>query len=81
MVRNKAGVARLNSTALHAALERRRNGMPLRAFCAEIGGVTPSTLLRMKDGSNPSADALVRFLLYLGTTDLDRFIDRGDRHG
>ncbi len=81
MVRRKAGAPRLNPDALYTALEKARNGKPLRDFCQDVGDTSPSTLVRMSKGSNPSADALVKFLLYLGTTDLHPFIDYGDDDG
>lgn len=78
MVRRKAGTPRLNTDALYTALEKKRNGKPLREFCVDVGDTSPSTMVRMGKGSSPSADALVKFLLYLGTTDLRPFIDYGD---
>jgi hypothetical protein len=69
------GRPRFSSSALYKELEKQRNGMPLRKFCAQIGNVTPATLVRMNNGGNPSVDNLLQFLTYLGTTDLRPFIE------
>jgi hypothetical protein len=81
MQKNPYRGPRFNGSALYAELEKQRNGKPLREFCSDVGNVTPATLARMGQGGNPSADALVQFLLYLGTTDIAPFIDHGDTDG
>jgi hypothetical protein len=39
-----------------------------------IGERTPSALTRLGQGAHPSADLLVRLLVWLGTTDLAPYI-------
>lgn len=79
--RRERGWPRLDTAALYTAVQNRRTSdrLSLRELRHVVGDVSPSTFVRMGKGDQPSADALVRILLYLGTTDLAPFIDYGDQ--
>ncbi len=66
----------LDTERLYAALdrERRRRRLTRRALLREIGEHSPSALTRLGQGTQPSADLLVRYLHWLRTTDLGPFL-------
>jgi hypothetical protein len=65
----------LDVDELYVALDRQRRTrrMSWRGVAAEAG-TSPSTLTRMAYGASPNADALIRLLLWLGTTDVASFV-------
>lgn len=69
---------RLDTEALYVAIDRRRraHGLSNRAVLREVGEHSPSSLRRLGQGVVPSADQLVRWLHWLGETDLAPYIAR-----
>lgn len=69
--------ARFDPDALYVALDRKRRTNRLAwTDVAEQAGINKSGLTRLGQFKNPSADNLIRLLLWLGTTDLGPYIDR-----
>jgi transcriptional regulator with XRE-family HTH domain len=70
--------AGLDGEALYVDLDKQRRAKRLRwrGVAREVG-VSPSMLTRLSQGHHVSADGLVRLMLWLGTTDLERYIRRG----
>jgi transcriptional regulator with XRE-family HTH domain len=68
--------ARFDPEALYVALDRRRRERHLtrREVCRQLGENTPSVLTRLGQGRHPSADLLIRMLLWLGDTDVSHFL-------
>lgn len=71
-----ARAVRLNVEALYVAVDRRRRELRIsrREVLRQIGERTPATLNRLGQGTQPSADLLVRLLHWLGETDLKPYI-------
>lgn len=67
---------RLDTAALYAAVDQRlrEHGISGREMLRQIGERTPSTLTRLAQGTQPSADLLVRILHWLRETDLAPYI-------
>lgn len=70
--------ARLDTEALYVAIDRRRRHLKLsnREVLRQVGEHSPSSLRRLGQGVVPSADQLVRWLHWLGETDLAPYIAR-----
>lgn len=67
---------RFDPEALYVAIDRRRRDLRIsgREVLRQIGEYTPSALMRLGQGKQPSADLLVRLLHWLGETDLNPYI-------
>jgi hypothetical protein len=67
---------RLDPGKLHAALDQRRRDMGIsnRELLRQVGEFGPSAMNRLRQGAQPSADLLVRFLVWLGETDLAPYL-------
>lgn len=67
---------RFDVEALYMAVDRRRRQLRIsnREILRQIGEHTPSSLTRLGQGRQPSADLLVRLLHWLGDTDLAPYI-------
>lgn len=67
---------RLDPEKLYASIDRRRRELRIsqREVLRQVGEKTPSSLTRIGQGTHPSADLLCRLLLWLGDTDVSRFV-------
>jgi hypothetical protein len=69
-------VVRFDPEALYVAVDRRRRELRIssREVLRQIGEHTPSSLTRIGQGRQPSADLLVRLLHWLGEMDLAPYV-------
>jgi transcriptional regulator with XRE-family HTH domain len=76
MPQTKPRTVRLDTEALYVAIDRRRRELRIsqREVLRQVGERTPSSLNRLGQGKHPSADLLVRFLVWLGTTDVAPYL-------
>ena len=66
----------LDGPALHEALNKARwERRLIWREAAEQIGVHPRVISELRHGRNPSATNLLRILVWLGTTDVERFIE------
>jgi hypothetical protein len=67
---------RFDPEKLYVALDRRRRELRIsrRELLRQVGERTPSSITRLGQGNNPSADLLARFLVWLGDTDLAPYL-------
>jgi len=67
---------RFDAEKLYAAIDQRRRELRIsgREVLRQVGEYTPSSLTRIGHGQHPSADLLVRLLVWLGDTDLRPYI-------
>lgn len=67
--------ARFDPAALYRAITmemRARGGLSQREVARQVK-LSPSSLLRIKQGDTPNTDTLVKLLRWMGRTDLDSF--------
>jgi hypothetical protein len=66
----------LDTEKLYMAIDRRRRELRItrREVLRQIGERTPSSLTRLGQGYQPSADLLIRYLAWLGETDLKPYL-------
>ncbi len=67
---------RFDPEKLYVAVDARRRELRVsqREVLRQVGEHTPSSLTRLGQGAHPSADLLCRLLVWLGDTDVRRFI-------
>jgi len=67
---------RLDPEKLYVAVDRRRRELRIsaREVLRQIGERTPMSLGRIGRGAQPSADLLVRLLVWLGDTDVAPYL-------
>lgn len=67
---------RLDPEKLYTALDRRRRELRItqRELLRQVGERTPSSMTRIGQGTLPSADLLVRLLVWLGDTDVAPYL-------
>lgn len=67
---------RFDPERLYVALDRRCRELRIsrRELLRQIGENTPSSITRLGRGVSPSADLLVRLLVWLGDTDLAPYV-------
>lgn len=71
---------RFDIEGFFTALDRKRRAERLRwQDISEATGVPKSTFTRMGYGQKPSADSLVRLLVWLGSTDLRPYVREADQ--
>jgi hypothetical protein len=67
---------RFDPEKLYLAVDKRRRELRIsrREVLRQIGEHTPSSLTRLGQGCHPSADLLVRLLVWLGDTDVSSYV-------
>lgn len=65
---------------LYVAVDAHRRALRIsrREVARQVGENTPSTLTRLGQGRHPSADLLCRLLVWLGNTDVSRYVSPVD---
>lgn len=73
----------LDTERLYGAIDRKRRVLRIsqREVLRQMGEFGPSALTRLGQGRQPSADLLIRMLVWLGATDLAPYISLVEPNG